>query len=145
MADITPTPANVQPTASTIIARGTAGVAVNAGHQVYADPASNPVGLIKPAQAAGGTAAQAAVVGMALNNAAVGQPVEYATSGDVTVNAVLGQGKAYVLGGGAGTLAPAEDLNNATANTRYGTQIGVATSTTNLRLGINVSGVLKNP
>ena len=142
MADITPTASSVQPTATTIIARGTAGVAVNAGQSVYADAANN--NQIKLAQAAGGTAAQAAAVGMALNSAAVGQPVEYATGGDVTINAVLGQGKAYVLGGGAGTLAPAEDLNNATANTRYGTQMGVATSTTNLRLGINVSGVLKN-
>jgi hypothetical protein len=82
---------------------------------------------------------------MALNSAAAGQPIEYATGGDVTVNAILNQGKMYVLGAGAGALSLSADLDSAAANTRYGTFMAVATSTTNLRLGITVAGVQKNP
>jgi hypothetical protein len=139
MADITLTAANVKPAnANTVMGRGTAGAAINAGQAVYLDSTDNKLKL-----AANTNATTATVVGVALNSAAADQPLAYAISGDVTVNAALTAATVYVLGNAAGTISPSGDLDTST-NTRYGTIVGISTSTTNLRVGINPSGVL-NP
>ena len=142
MSDIVVTSSAVVPAnASTVIARGTAGASVAAGQVVWADPAD--ANKIKPAQATSQTQADN-VVGIALNTAATGQPIAFATSGDVTFNAVLGAASLYVLSGAnAGGIAPSVDLDTST-DTWYGVILGIATSATNLRLGIVRSGV-KNP
>ncbi len=146
MIDIVLTAPFIVPTANTIIARGTCGTtgtaAITPGQSVYADSTNN---LIKPAQAVGGSQAQAAAIGLALNQAYAGGPIEYATGGDVTVTVTGGliTGKVYVLGAGAGGLSLSADLDSAAANTRYGTIMAVAVSATLLRLGITVSGVLR--
>ncbi|MEP7286646.1 MAG: hypothetical protein ABI947_12865 [Chloroflexota bacterium] len=140
MSDIVVVPSGVIPAnANTVIARGTAGATITAGQTVYADAANN--NQIKPATQT--SPAAAAVVGVALNSASSGQPVEYATSGDVTFTNLLATSKVYVLGSGAGGLSLSADLDSAATNTRYGTVIGVATSGTNLRLSIVTSGVLR--
>lgn len=140
MADISITAASVKPAnENTVIGRGIAGATITAGQPVYAD--STASFKIKPA--AHTDAATAAVVGIALNGAAADQPVAYAVSGDVTFNAALTAATVYVLGSTAGTISASADLDSS-SNTRFGTVLGIATSTTNLRVGINAAGV-KNP
>ncbi|CAG1014753.1 hypothetical protein ANRL4_05298 [Anaerolineae bacterium] len=142
MSDLNITAASVVPAdTSTTIARGTAGGSITAGQVVYADPADNY--RIKPAQATDEDEANN-VVGIALNGAYSGQPIAYATSGDVTFNSAFTAASLYVLSGeNAGGIAPSADLDDST-NTWYGVVLGIATSATNLRLGITKSGA-KNP
>lgn len=139
MADISVTASAVAPTSNTVIAQGTAGATITQGQPVYADASDSY--KIKPA--AHTNAATSTAVGIALNGASAGQPVNYAVSGDVTFNAVLTAATTYVLGSVAGAISPSADLDSS-SNTRYGTVLGMATSTTNLRVGIIASGVL-NP
>jgi hypothetical protein len=141
MADISVTASSVKPAnANTGIGRGTAGATITAGQAVYADPADNFE--IKPALSSNQTQANN-VVGIALHGASDGQPIAYAYSGDVTFNAVLTAATTYVLGSAAGGISPSADLDSS-SNTRYGVVLGMATSTTNLRMGLIASGVL-NP
>lgn len=142
MANISVTAASVKPAnENTVIGRGIAGASITAGQPVYAD--SGDSFKIKPT--AHTNAGTAAAVGIALNSASADQPVAYAVSGDVTFNAVLTAATVYVMGStvSAGTISPSADLD-ASSNTLFGTVLGIATSTTNLRVGINASGV-KNP
>ena len=142
MADINVSADEVVPAnANTTIARGTAGDEITAGQAVCADPADNY--RIKPAQATDEDQANN-VVGIALNGAYSGQPIAYATSGDVTFNSAFTAASLYVLSGeNAGGIAPSADLDDST-NDWYGVVLGITTSATNLRLGITKSGV-KNP
>jgi len=139
MGDFTFTSSAVAPiVGNTQIASGTAGATINAGQPVYVDPADNKVKL-----AANTNATTAVAVGLAVNSAVANQPIEYATGGDLTVNSLLTPATVYVLGSNPGFLSPSADLD-ASTNSRYGTILGIATSTTNLRLGPLASGVL-NP
>jgi hypothetical protein len=135
----------IAPTANTVIARGICGVVISSAKAVYADATdSNKIKLALAPSGGGATVATAAVVGLTLNiTDTVGQPIEYATGGDVTVTVTgnLTPGKVYVLGANAGGISLSADLD--AASNRYGTIMGVATSTTNLRLSIMASGVLK--
>ncbi len=139
MADLSVTASAVVPTTNAVIAQGTAGATITQGQAVYADPSDSY--KIKPA--AHTSATTASVVGIALNGASAGQPVSYAVSGDVTFNSIFTAATVYTLGGAAGAIAPSADLD-ASSNTRYGTVVGIATSGTNLRLGIVASDV-RNP
>lgn len=140
MSDLSITAASVVPAdTNTTIARGTAGASITAGQVVYADPADNY--RIKPAQATDEDEANN-VVGIALNGAYSGQPIAYATSGDVTFNSAFTAASLYVLSGvNAGGIAPSADLENSSPNTWYGVVLGIATSGTNLRVSITKSGV----
>lgn len=139
MADISITSSAVVPSTTANIARGTAGATITAGQALYADASDS--NKLKPA--AHSSAASAAVVGVAVNSASAGQPVEYITSGDVTVNSALTAATVYVLGNSAGAISAADDLHSSSGS-RYGTIVGISTSATVLRVGINASGVL-NP
>lgn len=103
-----------------------------AGKLVYEDGTNG----LKLADA--GAVATADVVGMLLNGGGIGQPLKVVTGGDVTVSAVLTIGVRYVLSDTAGGLAPNVDVGSA----KVGVFIGIATTTTNLKLGILNSGVL---
>lgn len=136
MADISITAASVLKTANTSIREGLAGATVTAGQPVYKD--SNDDNALKPAIATSAAAGQA--VGVALHGAADGQPLRYATAGNVTYNAVLAAGQVYcVSAAAAGGIAPVADMT--TGN--FVSILGVATSTTNLKLNITHSGVAK--
>lgn len=136
MADITVTAASVMATSTTTTAQGTAGATITAGQPLYQD--STASFTLKPAQAT--SQAAAAMVGIALNNASSGQPVTYAIAGDVTYNAALTKGSAYVVSAAAaGGVAPIADLIAG----NFTSLIGVATSTTNLKLAPCVTGVAK--
>jgi hypothetical protein len=140
MADIVVTAGSVIPTSpSTVVASGIAGAAITAGQVVYADPSDSY--KIKPAKADSASTTHAPnVVGIALNGASAGQPVDYAKSGDVTFNAVLTKGQVYVdSAANAGGIAPYSDL----ASTNFVTLLGVALSTTVLRLNLLLSNIQK--
>jgi hypothetical protein len=139
MADVTITTTAIKKIAgNTITDRGVSGAAITVGDVLYRD--SSDSNKLKRAIAT--TQAQALnVVGIALNSVAgADQPVEYAISGDLTMSG-LTAGTVYVLSGGAaGGIAPTADLD--TGTTWYATLLGVASSTTNLKLAIKASNAI---
>lgn len=140
MANITITPANIVATNSaTVKASGTSGALIDAGQPVYLDPAD---GKIKPAKADSASSTHAPnLVGVALDSApGANQPITYATSGDVTYGGGLTQGQVYVVSAAnAGAIAPYADL----ASTNFVAVLGVARSTTVMRLGVMPDNIQK--
>lgn len=132
MADLVITPANVQPTGSTQQRNGIAAVAINAGQAIYIN-SSNQVALCEHDQ----TAVEAACQGIALSSAAAGQPITYAVGGEIDLGSVLSAGAVFIVGAGAGGIAPEADAGAGD----YVTVLGVAVSATNLKIGIVQSGV----
>lgn len=115
--------------------RGVAGATLTAGLAVYLDTTdSNKV----KACDSNASLAAAACVGITLHAALAGQPIEYQTSGPLSMGACLTQGLIYVAGATAGgDINPAADL----ASGWYTTILGVATSTSVLNVDIKQSGV----
>lgn len=109
---------------------GVAGVAIAAGDMLYLDSAA---GTLKLAQS-DGTSAESKCVGMALNNAAIDQPVAYAGNGEVTVQggAFATVGLILLLSNTAGRLAPVADVGAAD----YLTIIGWSSATNKFKFGI---------
>lgn len=132
MADLTITAANVSPVAGYQFEDMTAGVAITAGDVIYKDSSDS---LAKLADC-DGAAALAVVKGIALNDAAVTQPVRVQTAGDLDVGATLTVGEIYVLSGTAGNICPEGDL----ATNDKVCILGVATAADNLKLSIFNSG-----
>lgn len=132
MADLTVTPANVQPGASAVTKRGIAGEAINAGQAVFV-ATDGGIELAEHDV----DAATAAIVGVALNDAATGQPIEYAVTGDIDMGAIMTIGQVYIVGAGAGGIAPEADAGAGD----FVSIVGVATTTSNLKLGLTHSGV----
>jgi len=135
MSDLTVTAANVVPAANAQIARGTAGGTIGTLQPLYLDANG------KLQQAAHTSATTAEVVGISLHPAENGQPIAYQTGGDLAVGAILLAATVYVLGSAAGKISPSADLDAATTNTLFGSVVGIATSTSNLRVAIANSGV----
>ncbi len=115
-------------------ARGIAGAAITAGQPLWKDSAANDVLKLADANL---SAEAATVVGIALHAAGTGQPIEYATGGNLTFNGVLTTGLIFVCGAtAAGDINPSGDLTSG-----WRTSIlGVATSSTNLQINIFNSG-----
>ncbi len=132
MADLTQTAANVQSGSGASTLRKNAAVAITAGDAVYVD-SSGTLDLCENDQ----TATEAACAGIALNDAAIGQPVVYQVSGSINIGATLTAGEVYVVGAAPGAIAPVADV----IATEFMTVLGVATSTSLLSLGILPSGV----
>ncbi|WP_028003175.1 hypothetical protein [Sinorhizobium meliloti] len=138
MADIVITPASVVPGAGAKVTSGTAGATITAGQVVYLD--STTTGKWHHADSDAATAAargQGANVGIALNGASNGQPIDVLTEGPITLGAVLTAGTAYYLSPTPGGIAPLADLLTGD----YVTLLGLATSTSVLNLDIQYSGV----
>ncbi len=134
MADLTITAANVVAASDAVTATGTAGVAVTAGKVVYLDANDS---RLKLADADSGTPAVRSPWGIALNDAAIGQPLTVLRSGSITIGATLTGGLAYYLSKVAGGICPVADI----ASGGYATIIGIATSTTVLKVNFQESGV----
>lgn len=134
MADLSITATAVLAGSNSTTETGTLGATVTAGQAVYKDSAD---GLWKLADNNSATAAARTPQGIALNGGATGQPVRVLRSGDLTLNAVLTAGVAYYLSDTAGGICPVADL----ASGEYPTIIGIASSTTNLKVDIQTSGV----
>lgn len=134
MADVSVTAASVVKTDDTGVSQGIAGGTVTAGQPLYKD--STDSNKLKPAIATG--VATSTVVGIALHGASTDQPLQYATRGNLTFNAAFTVGTTYVLSASAaGGIAPVTDLTSG----NYPTTLGIATTTSNLKLGVNASGI----
>lgn len=128
MADISITVANVQSGTNASQRQAIAGATITAGQPVYLDStASNQA---KPARANADATSRA--VGIAMNGASSGQPVDYITrDDDFTVGGTSTAGIILcVSAGAAGGIAPSADMT--TGN--YVTTIGIMKSATKARI-----------
>lgn len=134
MADMTQTAANVLGAANKKTRKLTAGATIVAGDMVYED------GVNGAKLAKGDVVATADAVGMALNGGADNQPIEVQYGGDINPGGTVVVGETYVLSAAnAGKIAPVGDL----ASTNSPTIFGLGTTTSNIQMSINVSGILK--
>lgn len=134
MATVTQTATSVVTSGNSTVktAEGTAGATITAGMPVYLD--STDGYSVKPALAS--TLAAAAVVGIALNGGADGQPIEYVTRDSaLNVGGTLAVGGVYVLAL-TGGIAPEADI----VTGGFITILGVAdtTATLNFSVGANM-------
>lgn len=134
MADISITGTNVVPQSNADIRHGTAGATIAAGEMVYKAAAT---GLYNLADADSATQEVQETGGMALNGAAVNQPVAVQVSGDVALGAVLTAGSRYYLSSTPGKIQPEADLSTG----EEVNLIGLAKSTTVLAIEITRPGV----
>ena len=134
MVDLVQTPANVALAAGGGSRRGIAGATIVAGNSLYL----NSSGQLVPAQH-DVSAVEAACVGIALNGGATGQPIRYATAGNINVGATLTVGETYVVGAGDGAIAPVADVGTG----QFPTILGVATAADTLKMGILQGGVAR--
>lgn len=134
MADITVTPANVQPATTTLFKTLTAGGTITAGQVVY----ENASGQAVAAQA--NSANTDDILGVALGGASSGQKVTVAIGGDINPGGTVVVGMAYCLSAAAaGGIAPYADL----VSTNFVSFLGIGTTASNIKLGILNSGVQK--
>jgi hypothetical protein len=124
MADLSVTAASVVPGARARTITGTAGATITAGQLLYYDSSA---GTYKLADA-NSSATTAAVVGIAANGAATGQPVNIITEDDdLTVGATLAMtAPVYCASPTAGGIAPVADLTTGD----YPSVVLIAKSTT---------------
>jgi hypothetical protein len=137
-ADLAITATAVQPGAACQIqAQKILGATLTAGQAVYADQTTtNPVGQLK-ATLAGGTTAQKSFVGVLLSGGNAGQATQYASGGQIIMNAVLTIGTEYYMSQNAGGICPSGDL----VATNEIVRIGFGVSTTILQFDIRDLGV----
>src|SRR5262245_19933325 len=135
MPDIVVTPANVMRSSGASLLTGTAGEAISAGHVVARDQTGS--GKYMLASASASDADLREPEGIALNNAAAGQPFAFADSGTLTLGAGLTAGIAYYLSATPGGICARADL----AVGAYVCLLGLASSATVIDLGIQPSGV----
>lgn len=129
MTDISITAGNVVAGSNAKKTPGTAGETVTAGQTVYRDATSKK--FLK-ADSDSATAGVRDVFGIALNGASLDQPLTVQTEGDINLGATLVVGKTYILSDTPGGLMPIEDVEIGD----YTTVIGVASSTSNLKMKI---------
>lgn len=134
MADITVTAASVTAGSDSTTVSGTAGVTITAGQAVYLDSTTGKYAL---ADSNSATAAQRRAGGIALNGAALNQPIKVLTSGDITIGATVTAGVAYYLSDTPGGICPVADIGSG----EYVNLIGIATSATVIRVGIQFPNV----
>jgi len=135
MAELTITAASVLSSTPSYWRDVTAGATVTRGQPVYKDTADSDE--YKPA--INTASASAAAEGIALNDADDGQPLKITTAGDtITIGATVDpEAGSYVVASTAGKIELVTDL----ASTEYITYIGEATSTTQIKLTFNATGV----
>jgi hypothetical protein len=135
MADLVITAANVVKGADAAVVLRTAGAAVSAGQTVYEDP--NDANRFKLCDADAGTAVVRTTKGIALNNAALNQPLAVQTGGRITIGGIVVPGTVYVQSDTPGGIMPAADLDPGD----FVTVLGVGVSATDIDLNIHSSGV----
>ena len=132
MADLSITAANVLQGANPNALTGTATVAIAAGQPVYRDTPTTW------ALAKNDTAAHAAVAGIALNSAAIGQPVQVQTQGNIVLaSGAMVIGQVYVVSNTSGMICPNADLTSG----QFVTVLGVCTVAGVLSIRPIVTGV----
>lgn len=133
MADLTVTAASCVKGSDAVTEDGLAGETITAGQAVYraAD------GLYYKADADGATALIRTARGIALNGASQYQPLQIQKSGSLTLGATLTAGVTYYLSNTAGGICPLADVGSG----EYFHIIGIAMSTTVLKMALSYSGV----
>ncbi len=134
MADVTVTAANVV-AGNVTLSKGTAGETITAGQVLYKKASDSKYYL---ADADAGSA-ESTVVGIAVTGAILDETVHFQTSGTIDIGGTVTKGLIYVLSGTAGGVAPSADL----ASGDYTSILGVASSTTNIAISLNNSGILQ--
>lgn len=132
-ADLSITAASVLPGADAQLLTGVAGEALTAGQPVYRKAADS---RWYKADCNSATAEARVASAFAMTGSAPGQPVVVQKAGGLTLGATLTAGVAYYLSGTAGGVRPVAD--NVTGD--YPEVLGIASSTTVLKLGFNASG-----
>lgn len=133
MTDLSLTASAVVAGSGASIVSGTAGATITAGQCVYLDASDTKYKL---ADCDSGTSAVRDVVGIALNGASDGQPIDVILQGDLTLGSVLTGGIPYFLSPTAGGICPIADI----AVGDYYTIVGIAKSATVLAVKILPSG-----
>ena len=133
MADLTITAASVLAGATSAKSSGVAGEAITAGKAVYLSATKK--WMLADSNSA--TAAARKAGGIALNGAALDQPIDVQTSGDITLGAVLTAGTAYYLSDTPGGICPLADVGSG----EYVCLLGLAKSTTVLALDVQYPNV----
>ena len=134
MADLNITAANVVAGANASIFNGAAGEAVSAGKPVYQSSTTKKWML---ADSNSATVEARKATGVALNGAALNQPLAVQQAGDITIGAVLTPGTAYYLSDTPGGICPLADVGSG----EYVCQLGLAKSATVLALDIQFPNV----
>ena len=134
MADITQTAANVIPGANAVTKDGTIGETLVAGDIIYIDATDSD----RLKKAINSALASAAAAGVMLNGGAAGQPGRYQTSGDHNPGGTVVVAEVYNVSPNAGKFAPDADV----AVADFRTTIGIGTTSSNIKLQIQVSGVV---
>lgn len=120
------------------IRQGLAGETIVAGEVVYLNAAGRYMKAL-----ANGTAIQAEVVGIAINGAGDGQPLQVVVKGTVNGLTGLKPGSIYALANVAGDVADVYSTD-LTEDTSYVSVVGVATTATAMKVGVVNSGVKLN-
>jgi hypothetical protein len=134
MADLTITAASVVAGTNAIVAEGMAGEAIVAGKSVYLSSTTKKWML---ADSNSATAEARRAHGIALNGAALNQPVDVLKEGPITIGATLTAGLDYYVSDTPGGICPRADL----ASGEYVCLLGLASSTTVLNVGIQFPNV----
>jgi len=133
MADLIVTPANVLAQAGSTKSEGIAGESITAGETIYKASATGKIMKADASDEAGSKA-----LGVALNNAALDQPVDFVTAGKLTAGAAVGVGTVYAVSAATpGGICPVGDLEAED----YVTILGVGVNATTINLTIIPSGV----
>jgi len=135
MTDISITAANVVAGSNATRESGTAGEAITAGQTVYK---SSTTGKYMLADSNSATAEARTPRGIALNGAALNQPLQILRGGDITIGATLDpEAPAYYLSDTPGGICPVADVGDG----EYFCLIGLAKSASVLAVNIQASGV----
>lgn len=134
MVDISITATAVLKGSNAVTKEGMAGATIAAGQAVYKSSTTNTILL---ADSNSATAEARTADGIALNGGATGQPIEYQTSGDMTMNAVLTANTAYFMSDTPGGICPIADVGAG----EYLQLLGIAKSTTVLMVLMATTGV----
>ncbi len=136
MADLVVTAASVVEGDGATTITGRAGVAITAGQAVYKDSTTGKYVL---ADSDSATVAAKRAAGIALNGAALNQPIKVLIAGPVTMGATLTAGATYFLSNTAGGICPDADVGTG----ENVCLIGVAASATVLNVDIQNPGVTR--
>ena len=134
MTDLVITAASVLAGTNATRDSGNAGEAITAGQAVYRSSTTNKWML---ADSDSATAEAKKATGIALNGAALNQPLAVLKSGDITIGAALTAGTAYYLSNTPGGICPVADVGAG----EDVCLIGLAKSTTVLTVAIQSPGV----
>ena len=134
MTNLVITAANVVAGADATVETGSAGEAITAGQTVYR---SSTTGKYMLADSNSATIEARKSRGIALNSAALNQPLQVQRGGDIALGAVLTAGTAYYLSDTPGAICPVADIGTG----EYVCLLGLAKTASVLAIDIQFPNV----